>query len=515
MAPSTSIPLNTLVNVVPNVLGAGGNPLGLNAVMFTTDPSVPTGAAQGFPNAAAVGAWFGLSSVEYALALVYFNGFTGATLLPGLLFFMQYNTAAVSGYLRSGSFAGVPLTTLQALSGVLTTVTDGVSSTSLTINLASTSSFTNAAALIQTGIQGGSPASTATVTYDAQRAAFVVHSPTTGATSTEALATGSLAIGLKLTSATGAVLSGGAAIQTPAGGVAALVAATQNWATLMTVFKPSTADMVLFATAINGLGQRYTYVGWDTDAAAATGADASCFAVLTANFNGRVAIWGLADGAIRADGTVVLNDGANAKAAWFCGATASINFDETNGRLDYSWQGQAGLIMDVTDATVAANLQANGYNFFGTYASGDSQFMNFQPGSISGTWIWADGYINQIKINSDLQIATAQWRSAVKAVPFAQRGYNGWRTALLDPIKAHLNFGSIVAGVTLSNAQRQEVNTQVGFNIADTLQSQGWYLNIVAAAPSVRTARGPLQGQFYYTDGGSVRTFNLSSTDVQ
>lgn len=503
---ATSIPLSTLIGIAPNVLGPGGNPFALNGVMGDQDPSIPIGVAQGFPNLAAVQAWYGVNSTQAALAAIYFNGFTGATLLPGNLFFMQYNVAAVAGYLRGASLAAVSLNTIKALAGTMTVSIDGVSTVTAAINLSSATSFSNAAALIQTGLQAGTPTNTATVVYDALRAAFVVHSPTTGASSSISFATvGALATGLGLTQAAGAVTSAGAALQTPAGFVAALVAATQNWATLMTTWEPVVADKVSFATAVNSLGQKYAYVGWDTDVTATnTVPDAASFAVLTASLNGRVAIWELA-----------ASTQPGSKAAWFCGATASINFSEENGRLDYSWQGAAGLIPDVTDATIAANLQSNGYNFYGNYASSASQFQNFQSGSISGTWVWADDYINQIKISSDLQIALAQYRSSVKAVPFAQRGYNGVRAALLDPIKTHLNFGSIVAGVVLSNAQRQEVNTQVGFNVADTLQTQGWYLNIVAAAPSVRSARGPLQGQFYYTDGGSVRTINLASTDVQ
>lgn len=511
-----SIPLSTIIGVQPSVLGAGGNPLELAGVFFTNDPSIPAGQAKSFPTLAAVQAWFGIGSTEAALAQIYFQGFSGATLLPGLVWFMQYNVAATHGYVRGGSQAGVTLAQLQALSGALDTVTDGVASISAAINLSSATSFSNAATLIQTGIQGGTPSSTATCVYDALRQAFVIQSATTGVTSTEAFVAGSLAAGLKLTQATGAALSGGAAIATPASGVAALVAATQNWACLTTTWEPNLADKTAFATAVSGLGQSYAYVGWDTDSAPAAGSDAGSFAGVTATLNGRVAVWGFADAATRPDGSIVAaNTGAVAKAAWFLGATASIDFDEANGRLDYAFQGQAGLIPDVTDASVAANLEANGYNFYGKYASGASQFQNFQRGLISGTWLWADAYIDQIQMSSDFQINLAQWRTQQKAVPYAQRGYNGIRASLLDPIKRHLNFGSIVAGVTLSASQRQQVNTAAGLNIADTLQAQGWLLQILDAAPSVRTARGSPPMFFWYTDGGSVQRLFLAAVDVQ
>lgn len=494
-----SIPASQLVTVTPSVLGAGGNLLALNGVFFTQDTSIPIGTVAGFPTLAAVQAWFGVSSPEAAIAGVYFQGFDGANLLPGLLYFMQFNTVAVGGYVRSGSFASATLADIQALSGVLTTITNGVSSTSLTINLASASSFTNAAALIQTGIQGGTPASTATCTYDAQRAAFCIKSATTGSASTEAFVTGTLSAGLKLTSATGAVISAGAAIQTPAGGITALVAATQNWATLSTVWEPVVADKVLFATAISTLGQRYAYVGWDSDAAPTTTVPASAsFGPLTSTLNGRIAVWGPVD-----------------KAAFIMGATAAIDFTQTNGRITYAYRKLASLTPDVTDATIANNLLANGYNFYGAYATDANQFQFLQNGQISGAWLWIDPYINQIKLNSDLQVAMLNLLSNMKAIPYNIRGRTAINAAALDPINSAFNFGSIVAGVTLSQSQRATVNSAAGLNIADTLQTRGWYLQVLDAAPSVRTTRGSPPITLWYTDGGSIQKINLASIDIE
>lgn len=494
----SSIPASQLVNVVPGVLGAAGNALALNSVFLTQDTAVPIGTVKSFTTLTDVQNFFGPTSTEASMASVYFNGFDGATLLPGLLYFMQFNTAAVGAYARGGSMAGVTLAELQALSGTLVTVVDGVSSTSLTINLSGATSFSNAAALIQTGIQGGTPSSTATCVYDSQRQAFVVRSPTTGGASTMAFVSGSLAAGLKLTSATGAVLSQGAAIATPSAALATLTVLTQNWATLMTMWEPLTADKVLFAQAINALGQRYAYVAWDTDVGPTSGPDADSFAVVTANLNGRIAVWGPAD-----------------KAAFICGTTAATNHDETNGRITYAYKSQAGLTPDVTDATVANNLLANGYNFYGSYATANDQFQFLQNGQISGDWNWIDPYVNQIKLNSDLQLAFLTLLNQVKSVPYVTRGYDLLRAAALDPINAAINFGSIVAGVTLSAAQRAQVNTAAGVPIADTLQAQGWYLQILDASPATRAARGSPPMTLWYTDGGAIQKINLASIDVQ
>lgn len=502
----TSIPASQLVAVNPGVLGPGGNPLALNSVFFTADTSIPIGTVKSFATLADVQAWFGPSSDEAAMAAIYFNGFTNATLLPGLIYFAQFNTALAAGYMRGGSLAGVALTAIQALSGTLTLSIDGVSTVSGAINLAGATSFSNAAALIQTALQAGTPVNTATVTYDSQRQAFKVTSPTTGASSSITVAAVSaLATGLKLTAAAGAVASPGAAIATPAGAMATLTALTQNFAGVMTMFEPITADKVLWATAISALGQRYFYVGWDTTAGPDAGVDPTSFGALTKTMTGRIAVWGAA-------GLM----GVIAKAAFICGTAASLDKSRTNGRITFAYKGQAGLVPDVTNATVANNLLSNGYNFYGAYATANDQFQFLQNGQISGVWNWIDPYVNQILMNSDFQLALMVLESQVNSLPYAQPGYDSVRAALLDPIRVYVNFGAIVAGVTLSASQRQQVNTaNGGRDVASTIQSTGWYLQILDASPTVRGLRGSPPMTFWYTDGGSIQKLVLASIDIQ
>ncbi|WP_367575649.1 DUF3383 family protein, partial [Serratia liquefaciens] len=67
--------------------------------------------------------------------------------------------------------------------------------------------------------------------------------------------------------------------------------------------------------------------------------------------------------------------------AFVCGAAASIDFEATNGRITFAFRGQGGLVAGVTTATVASNLIANGYNFYGAYATANQQFREFQNGT--------------------------------------------------------------------------------------------------------------------------------------
>lgn len=574
-----SIPANQLVNVIPSVLGAGGNPLSLNAVFLTEDTSIPIGEAQAFATLEDVQNWFGVNAPESILAAVYFAGFTGANSLPSTLYFYQYNAADVGAYLRSGSFAAVSLTTLQGYSGGLVVSIDGRTVTSANINLAGATSFSNAAALIQTGLQtvgnvftgtgtvvtttpnltintvttgavhvgdtvvgtdipggttilsqtSGTPGgvgvyvmsanatgsagpeaititSLPTVTYDSLRAAFVVHSPTTGADSLVGFASGSLAANLKLTQATGAVLSAGAVAATPASAMNGVVDATQNWATFLTVWEPDTATKLAFAAWVSGVTpaglERFAYVAWDSDPTPSEGAAPESFGaqVVAAAYNGVIPVWDLSSGK---------------KAALACGIAASIDFTETDGRTTWAFRGQAGLTADVTDATTAENLRGNGYNYYAAFATANDSFVEFQPGSMPGSWNWIDPYINQIAMNADFQLALMELLQQRKSIPYNTVGYNLLRAALLDPIGKYLNFGAIQPGIPLSDSQAQQVNTAAGFRISDTLSTVGWYLLIQPASAQTRGNRTSPPITFWYTDGGSVQQITLASIDIQ
>lgn len=594
-----SIPASQLVNAIPSVLAPGGNPLSLNAVFLTEDTSIPIGVAQGFPNAAAVSSWFGPNAQESLDAANYFAGFSNASTLPSVLYFFQYNPVAEEAYLRSGSLAALTLTQLQALAGTITIAIDGMTVVSAAINLSGATSYSNAASLIQTGLQtpGGiwsgtatlvsaSPTMTvastvsgqiyvgmpvtgtdippgtviqafgtytptlgtgtvtlsqnasatvaspeavtgqtgATVTYDSLRQAFVITSATTGVTSSVGFPTAnSLTTGLKLTTTTGAVQSVGAAAATPSGALNALVGATQNWSTLHLVFDPDAGaaggpiklEFSQWISQNSPAGQeRFIYVAWDVDATpASNGSDSSCFAaaLTAAAYNGTMPVY---EGA---DPLAPLTVASNGRVASFiAGMIASINYEAPGGAIAFDGKGQAGLAANVASATTATNLQANGYNFYGAYATANQQFLELQPGSMPGQWVWADPYVNQIWLNSNFQLALMVYKQQANKVPYNTRGSTGIRAAMLPVINQAVSNGVIQAGVPLSGSQAQAVNSATGNpNAATVLQNIGWLLFIGVASPTVRNTRGSPPITFYYTDGGSIRTISLNSVDVE
>jgi hypothetical protein len=392
--------------------------------------------------------------------------------------------------------AALSLSQLQALSGTLIVTIDGTEETSSSINLSAATSFSNAATIIAAGFTSF----TGAVSYDSQRAAFVITSNTTGASSTVGYVSGTLAAGLMLTQATGATLSQGAIAGVPATAMDAIKAVTLNWVSFMTVFEPVTADKLAFSAWVNGQNKRFAYIGWDTDVAATVANDTTS--------------WGAQAKALAYDGTAPAYNTVEA-AAFGLGMIASIDWTRTNGRITFAFKSLSGLASTVTDQTIADNLIANGYNFYGAYATANDDFTFFYPGSVTGKYSFLDEYINQVRINSQLQLAMMTLLTTVNSIPYNAQGYALIDAAAADPINEALNFGSIRPGVPLSSLQAAEVNNAAGTKIDGVLSTRGWYLQILPATAQVRALWGSPPITLWYMDGGSVQKITLASIVIQ
>lgn len=511
----------------------------------------------------------------------YFGGFTGSNKLPANILFAQYNTAAVGAYLRGGNVSALTIAQLQGINGTLSVTIDGIAKTG-TVNLSAATSFTNAATLIAdtldiegtlgaafTGAIAGTtltvsamtsgtlavgqfvdgPGVTADtyitalgtgtggtgtytvnnsqtvasealtsnlpgVTFDSISGGFLVSSASTGASSTLAYPTGTAASALGLTQANGAVLSQGAVAATPAAFMNALVAQNNNWVCFMTAFDPDggsgNTQKLAFSAWKNSKNNRYAYVCWDHDITPTQSVPAASslgYLLTNNNDSGTYLQWEPSD----------LN-----QAAFICGAAASIDFSETNGRISFAYKAQAGLVAGVTDPTVAINLggnpqgtdRGNGYNFYGAYANANQGFVWEQRGFVTGPFQWFDSYINQIWFNSFAQSALLNLLASVKSIPYDAAGQALMEAALATPINAALNFGMFGPG-TLTSAEAAAVNAQAGAVIAPALQTSGYYLQILTANPTARASRTTPPATFWYLDLGAVQSINLASVALQ
>jgi Protein of unknown function (DUF3383) len=354
-----------------------------------------------------------------------------------------------------------------------------------------------------------------TVTFDSLSGAFVITSGITGAPSTAAFATGTLAASLLLTSATGAKLSQGAAATTPAAFMNSIVAITQNWVCYVTDFDPDggsgNTQKQAFAAWKNAYPNRYAYICWDTDITPTESVPAtSSLGYILGNNSD--------------SGTCLIYEPNDLNlAAFVCGAAASIDFEETDGRTDFAFRAQAGLVPSVTNAQAAVNLGGNpqvlgsfgnGYNYYGAVGAANLGFNWFQRGVVTGPYLWLDSYINQIWFNANAQGALATLQSNSKSIPFNDAGAGQIEVALADQIQAALTFGMFAPG-PISASQIAAVNAAAGANISNTLQTQGYYLQILPASSTVRANRGPWGITLWYLDRGSVQSISLSSIALQ
>jgi hypothetical protein len=494
-----SIPASLVANAIPSVISAGGTALDLIGFMLTTNPRVPIGSAPRFPTADSVIDYFGAGSPEANLASVYYSGFNNSTKKPGSLGFYQYPTAPVAAYLRGGSLASMTLTQLQALSGTLIVTVDGVVKTSTNVSLAAATSFSNAATIIAAAFTGG-PA----VAFDSIAAAFTLTSTTTGLTSTIGFASGTLAAGLKLTQATGAVTSQGAVAATPATVMAALKKLTTNWASFMTTFDPDNGagnvQKLAFAAWNVSQGNRFLYAGWDQDQAPTVGAAPTSFGaqVIANSMSGVAPLWSGAD-----------------KAAFLMGYVASLDFGATNGRATAAFRSQDGLTPDVIDGDVYTNLIANGYSCYGDFATANDDFDFLSNGQIGGQFEWIDSYVNQIWLNNQFQLDLMTGLTSVNSIPYNADGDTLIESFLADTRKQFKTFGGLRGGVTLSSTQAAEVNAAAGLAIDGILSTVGDYLQVLDATPQVREARGTPPINYWYMDGQSVQVLQMASILVQ
>lgn len=350
-----------------------------------------------------------------------------------------------------------------------------------------------------------------TVTYDSVSGAFVVVSSTTGASSTISYGSGTIAGGLALTQATGAVLSQGAIAGVPSSFMNNVLLFTNDWVSFQTLFDPDNGSgntqKQLFAAWCNSQNNRFVYLAWDTDITPteSTAATSSLGYIL--------------ENVLQSSGTVPIYEAggetANQLAAYLGGAIASVDFTATNGRTNFKFRTQTGLTPSVTNATVAANLDANGYNYLGANATANQKFIFWAQGSVTGPFEWLDSYVNQIWLNNALQLALMECLTQNKALPYNPRGYGIIRAYCQDPINAAVNFGAIVPNVPLSQGQIANVNNAAGMAIDGILSTRGWYLQILAAQAIVRGQRQSPPINLWYMDGGSVNQIKLASTLIQ
>lgn len=498
-----TIPISQVVNIVPGVVGTGGNPLSLNGVAISDNYQlIPTSGLLEFPSADAVGDYFGSWSEEKLIADKYFAGYDNSFKKPGMLYFACYAYESDTyAWLRGASLAGMTLEQLKALSGDVSIVVDDETfRTETPVSFATATSFTDAASMLNSAL-GMSTAGE--VTWDALHSQFVVRSLSVTGDGNMSFATGDLAekIGLDTGTKTDAIKA-----DTPATAMDRIKAQGNNWATFFLAFRPvlnADADALNEGLAkwSNAQNDEYLFIAWDNFAG-----------YKTANNEQTL---GKKIEMQKIGGTYVVY-GEEIHAAASAGYVASIDFQAVNGRATAAFKSQEGLPTTVNTLADATAVLSNGATYYGAYGARGGNLDNcFYNGQMPGSrFQWVDTDVNQIYLNSQLRLAIWSGLRAVNYAPYNALGETLLRSWCADPIAEALNNGTIQTGVTLSNSQKATIAMQAGLDISNELFGQGYYLQILPATAQVRGQRQSPPCRLFYCDGGSIQAVNLPSIAI-
>ena len=464
-----AIPASQIVNVTPRVSNAGGNDLEITGLILTTNPLCIVPGTMAFTSKAAVGSYFGLDSAEYLAATKYFLGYDNSFRKPRRLRFARLLTEAAAGSLIGGTAQN--LETLKTITdGGLTISIDGTEKSVTGLDFSSANTQSDVAAALQAKLTG-----TAVGGYTPAQA-------------------------LGLTTDTGALISAGSAELTPSQNMDSIIDQNQNWVSFTTLDAVDDATVVALVEWTNLQNVSYMYCPWTQNPADTLPSNTSNLpnTLIAANLEGTILTFGGLE-----DALLVLSIGA------------CIDWNRVNGLVTYAFKTQTGLAASVTDETTAENLVAMNCNYYGRWATRNDDFVQYYQGKmIGGNFGYADAYVGNIWLRNALQVAIMNGLNQTGRVPYVERGYAIIRAWCSDPINRALNNGIIDTGVTLSEAQKAELITEIGQDVSSEIFTNGYYLQITDPGAVVRANReSPVMG-LWYTYGGSVHKVELPATAV-
>lgn len=133
----------------------------------------------------------------------------------------------------------------------------------------------------------------------------------------------------------------------------------------------------------------------------------------------------------------------------------------------------------------------------------------------TGDFKWLDSFCGQIWLNANLQGSVISLFKSNQTIPYNNEGRALVAASMSDVIQQYKRWGGIREGVTLTEAQKKQINNVVGEDVSSTLFATGYYLYIGDMLPSLRATRSSPSCTLWYCDGGSIQKLVIASTEVQ
>ena len=496
-----AISASQIVQVLPRILTGTGNDLVFNGMVLDDNVLLPATTPLSFSSADSVAEYFGTNSDEYKFADVYFGGYNNSQIKPSLLYFYRLTPEGAAPFVRGETLS--PAATLASIKAVkagdITISLSGTEYTATGIDFSAVTSLSDAASVLQTALT--TKGADVTVGYNSVNDAFTITSTAVGEQESITVPTGTAAVALGFNEET-ATVSAGEDATDAVGSMTNLTRQFQNFVTFTTLAEPEDTDALALASWVSSqanAGTMYLYVCWDSSKA---NLDATNTTVIAEQIK-----------ALNATGTTVVYPSYKI-AAFVMGTAASIAWDQTNGTITFAFKAQSGLAADVTDTQHSVALLGHGVNFNGNYATRNDNFVFFYNGQMFGEWAWIDTYLNACYLCNKLQVQLMAMFTSNRRIPYTSAGYAIIRANCRDVIEAAINNGVINIGVSLSNAQKSQLTSELGGDFSDEIYNTGYYLQILDATAQARQQRVSPPCNLVYTYGGAVQRLTVPAIAV-
>ena len=454
-----------------------GTCLTTNPLMTTTQPVMQ------FTNADDVGDYFGTTSNEYEQAVIYFTGTDQATTLPLYMYFAQYTAVAAAPFIRSQPVTNAVtlLASLVAITaGTLTFQNDGAPITTSGISLSTATSLSMAASLLQAAIIKANPTpSSLTVEYNGVLNFFQISNGVTGSISSMGFATATpLATLLGWTNASGAYLSQGTGVMTPAQNMSFLqdyLLDTFNIWAVDNLGDETEATNLAIAEWVSTVGANtYAFLAWDNEVALTLAND-------TTSLQYQITQLGYVNTAVVYNSPIYCALIASAFAA-------SVDAFGNYVGITACFKSQAGLPYSVDTTAVAQAMIAKGVNFYGNYSLATAGYSFLQPGAISGSYLFIDNLAAAVWIGRNVQLNLFNLLTTVGQVSNDTQGYGEIDGQINNVMALAIPNKLVVVGQSFSQSTANQILTKYGVPIS-TITNNGYAIAQTPSSEAQRAAR--------------------------
>ena len=534
-----AIPAKELVQINPRILSGGSGALNFNGLFLTNSIQAQTNTLLTFNSSSEVANYFGYDSQQHKAATVYFNGYDNSLTKPSQCYFFRHLKKDAPAFVRGKSTtdeAALLKNIKQVTNGTLKLDLGAFNCTIEGLSFERVRALSDAAQYIQDTINDLGTTIADGQNYDAWALAKVEYSSLTKAfqiTAGEAAAeigfneiSGSLADVLGWSKETNAIISKGAKACSYRETLDNVRNHTGNFVTYTTVEEITALDdaqsLAEWANAAYNDGEQFLFCFFTSDSSL----DATNHALEDSKVgSAKVGNAKVVNTQSGCDIVALFLDkayqgvcgiyGGVEYAAFIMGITASLDWNQPNSVITYAFKSQAGLSSNVRDIATAKELAKLKLNYIGDFACRNDNFTLSMHGMMFGAHKWIDSYINSTWLNNALQTAILSGFKNTPRVPYNETGYTAIKAWCSDVLaKAKIN-GVISTGVTLSDAQRNQLEREANSTeICNNLETNGYHLSISADAMA-RANRDTPAAQMWYTDAGAVHKLVMPVTTVQ